>query len=169
MALGNSAMFSNITIVGGPLLLSSYEDVLHAETTLGTRFPIGYREYITSLGEGVLGGSYVRIYPPMKIIAELSEWRVRIDEFWFWSAGWTGLTKEKAQQSTIIGDTLDGDELVTHPRDPNKIFVLPRHHERVFVAGKGLAAAIEWLCSSGVLTDPFKERNFEPFTNQNVA
>jgi hypothetical protein len=162
-------MFSSIRIVGGPLLLSSYEDVSSAERTLGTAFPVGYREYITSFGEGVLGGTYIRIYPPIRIVEEVPEWRARIHEFWFWDAAWTRLTKEKAQQGTIIGDTVDGDELVTHPKDPNKIFVLPRHHERVFVAGKGLPAAIEWLCSSGVLTNSFRERNFEPFASQNGA
>jgi hypothetical protein len=130
------------------------------------KFPIGYREYVTLFGERVLGGSYVRIYPPKRVVTDRPEWRSRICEYWFWNAGWTGLTKEAAQDCTIIGDTLDGNELVTHPKSPNKIFVLPRNEERVLVAGKVLPAAIEWLCSSGVLTEPFKERNFEPFATR---
>lgn len=127
------------------------------------KFPIGYREYVTRFGEGVLGSSYIRIYPPKRVVGERQEWRKRVDEYLFWKPGWTGLTKEAAQNSTVIGDTVDGDELVTHPKNPNKIFVLPRNEERVLVAGKGLPAAIGWLCSSGVLTEAFKDRNFEPF------
>jgi len=30
-----------------------------------------------------------------------------------------------------------------------------------FLAGNGLIKAIEWLCTSGQLTEPFKDRNFE--------
>jgi hypothetical protein len=73
------------------------------------------------------------------------------------------LTKEQALQSVIIGDTLDGDELMVHPSNPERVYVLPRHDHNVHVAGNGLPAAIEWLCGSRILTEPFAERNFEPF------
>jgi hypothetical protein len=34
------------------------------------------------------------------------------------------------------------------------------------VAGNGLAQAIEWLCSSNILTEAFTERDFEPFDSR---
>jgi hypothetical protein len=128
------------------------------EAALGIRFPIGYREYVTTFGEGVLGGSFIRIYPPRRVSSDVIEWRSRIAEYWFWTPGLFGLSQERAMEGVIIGDTIGGDELVVHPKNPNKIFVLPRELERVLVAGKGLPAAIEWLCSSGVPTEAFKER-----------
>ncbi len=161
-------MFENITVVGGPCLLSTPDEVDAAEAELGARFPTGYREYITVFGEGVLGGSFIRIYPPRRILSganNVAEWRQRIDEYWFWDEGNDVLTKEMALQSVIIGDTLNGDELIVHPANPERVLVLPRDSETIYVAGEGLAAAIEWLCGSGVLTEPFDERNFEPFDN----
>ena len=162
-------MFEDVTIVGGPLVLSPPEEVDAAEAQLGIRFPTGYREFITRFGEGVLGGSYVRIYPPRRILSgpnSLAEWRRRIDEYWSWGEGRDVLTKEQALQSVLIGDTLDGDELIVHPDNPERVYVLPRESENIFVAGDGLPAAIAWLCESGALTEPFTERNFEPFDSR---
>lgn len=159
-------MFENVVVVGGPLVLSSLAEVDDAEAQLGIRFPLGYREFVTCFGEGVLGGTYIRFYPPRRILSgsnNVAEWRRRIDEYWFWDDGRELLTKDQALQATIIGDTLDGDELIVHPQSPERIYVLPRHSENIYVAGDGLPAAIEWLCGSGILTEAFKEREFEPF------
>jgi hypothetical protein len=134
-------VFDNITVVGGPLVVSSPAEVDAAEAKLGIRFPTGYREYVTRFGVGVLGGCYIRIYPPHRILSgtnNLDEWRQRIDEYWFWDDGREVLTKEKALRSVIIGDTLDGDELIVHPSNPERIYVLPRHSEQIYVAGHGL-------------------------------
>ena len=62
-------MFENVTVIGRPLVLSSPAEVYAAEAQLGVRFPTGYREYVTRFGEGVLGGTYVRIYPPRRIVS----------------------------------------------------------------------------------------------------
>jgi hypothetical protein len=162
-------VFENVTVVGGPLVLSPPAEVDAAEAQLGIRFPSGYREYVTQFGEGVLGGSYVRIYPPRRILSgtnNLAEWRQRIDHYWFWDGGSGVLTKEQALESVIIGDTAEGDELIVHPDNPERVCVLPRDSEDICVAGDGLPAAIEWLCSSGTLTEPFTERNFEPFDSR---
>jgi hypothetical protein len=165
-------MFENITVIGSPLILSTPAEVDAAEAQLGMRFPTGYREYVTKFGEGVLGGSYIRIYPPHRILGgtsnNLLQWRQRISGYWFWDLGRDVLTKEEALQSVIIGDTLDGDELIVHPSNPDRVFVLPRNRREIYVAGDGLAEAIEWLCGSGTLTEPFDERNFEPFNTRRV-
>jgi len=159
-------MFDEYRIVGDKLSQSTNKEVDEAELQLGISFPSGYREYATMFGEGVLGGSYIRIYPPRRVLRELLEWRKRIDEYWFWDAGHKVLTKEEALQSIIVGDTLAGDELIVHPGSSERIFVLPRDLEEIFVAGDGLPAAVEWLCSSGTLCEPFTDRNFEPFSTR---
>jgi hypothetical protein len=166
---GGREVFDEVTVVGGPLILSPPAEVDAAEAQLRIRFPTGYREYVTTFGEGVLGGTYVRVYPPRRILSghnNVTEWRRRIDEYWFWDDGQDVLTKEQALQSVIIGDTFDGDELIVHPDQPEKIYVLPRHSGGIHVAGNGLPAAIEWLCNSGTLTEAFSERNFEPFDSR---
>jgi len=167
--IGGHTVFEKVTVVGGPLVLSPSAEVDEAEAQLSIRFPSGYREYVTQFGEGVLGGSYVRIYPPRRILSganNLAEWRSRIDQYWFWDGGSDVLTKEQALECIIIGDTLEGDELIVHPDNPERVYVLPRHSEDIYIAGNGLPAVIEWLCGSGTLTEPFVERNFEPFDSR---
>ncbi|MGL4420138.1 MAG: SMI1/KNR4 family protein [Gemmataceae bacterium] len=162
-------MFAKVKVEGGPLVLSSQAEVDAAEAQLGIRFPAGYREYVTRFGEGVLGGSYIRIYPPRRILTgqnNLTEWRDRLRQFWFWDEGAAVLTQKQVMESVILGDTLDGDELIVHPAHPERIYVLPRDSGNILVAGEGLPAAIEWLCSSGELTEAFSEREFEPFDSR---
>ncbi|MBV7555186.1 SMI1/KNR4 family protein [Pseudomonas sp. PDM28] len=162
-------MFENINVIGEPRVLSTDAEVDQAQHVLGSQFPTGYREYVTQFGEGILGGVYIRIYPPHQILhGENSQanWLERINQFWFWDDDKELMPKEKALQCIIIGDTYDGDELIIHPEDPERIYVLPRHSEAALVAGHGLVEAIEWLCSSNVLTESFTERDFEPFDSR---
>jgi hypothetical protein len=155
-----------IQVVGRPLVRATAAEVDALAVRLWISFPAGYREYITRLGEGVMGGSFVRIYPPWRIETELSEWRGRINKYWFWEEGRKLLPKERAVECVIIGETINGDELIFHPVHPERLFVLPRDSGKVFEAGGDLMTAIEWMCSSGKLVKPFKERNFEPFDSR---
>src|SRR5688572_1289215 len=122
----------DIKIVGKPLVRSTNADVDRFESEYWLTLPKGYREYITRLGEGILGGSWVRIYPRSRIVRELDEWRDRVRQFWFWDAGRKLLPKSRALECVVIGDTMGGDELVFHPSRPNRLFVLPRESEKIF-------------------------------------
>jgi hypothetical protein len=153
-------------VIGKPLVLATPAEVDGLASRLWVTFPEGYREFVTQLGEGVLGGSFVRIYPPWRIEKELPVWRRRINKHWFWDQGRDLLPKERALACVIIGDTVNGDELVFHPTRPNFLFILPRDSERVFDSGGDILAAIEWICTSGELVEPFDERNFEPFDSR---
>jgi hypothetical protein len=155
----------DIRIVTEPLLKATNDEVDAMESHFGLRSPKDYRAYITTFGEGVLGGAYIRIYPPWRILNELQQWRHRIDQYWFWDDGSDVLTKQQALECIIIGDTLDGDEIIFHPRQPDHILILPRNSGKIYRAGESLLEAIEWLCSSGRLTEPFEEREFEPFNS----
>ena len=53
----------------------------------------------------------------------------------------------------IVGDTLGGDELTFHPDAPDRILVLAHDDDSIHVVEGGLAAAIEWVYTSGVLVD----------------
>jgi hypothetical protein len=64
---------------------------------------------------------------------------------------------------------LRGTKLIVHPSNPERVFVLPRNRQEIYVAGDGLPEAIEWLCSSATLTEAFDERNFEPFDTRRAA
>jgi hypothetical protein len=153
-------MYENVTTKGGCQPIPR-QYVQEAEQQLGVQFPQGYLEYMNRFGEGVLGGSFIRVYPPQRVLNDLAEWRNRIAEYWFWHQGAHDLSKTRALECIVFSDTIGGDELVFHPHQPDEIFVLPRDSEDIFVIGPGLPAAIEWCCGSGVLTEPFSERVFE--------
>jgi hypothetical protein len=159
---------SDVQVSKEPRILANQSEVDAVETRLWFKFPDDYREYVTELGEGVLGGSLVRIYPPWRIEKELAQWRQRINKYWFWDQGREILPKDRALECIIIGETVNGDELIFHPTRPSLLFVLPRDSEEVFVAGDSLLAAIDWMCNSGELVEPFSERNFEPFDSRTM-
>jgi hypothetical protein len=141
-------------------------EVADLEAELGFVFPTGYREFITKFGRGVLGG-LVRIYTPADIRSgpcNIEEWRKRIDEYWFWDAGANVLTKPRALQSIIVGDTVGGDELIFHPDEPDRLYVLPHDFEEIWVASTtGLDEAADWFFKSGVIDEPFEDDRFEPY------
>ena len=155
----------------GPLFYNSASDVDDAERQLGTRLPAGYRDFIARFGEGLLAG-YIRVDPPYQILSgdnNVHAWRERIDEYWFWDEGSDVLTKDRALEGVIVADTMDGDGLMMHPSEPDRLYVLPRYEGAIYVAGDGLLPAIEWLLTSGVLTEPIEDRTFAPFDGRAVA
>lgn len=155
----------DVRTAGGPLVLATREDIEGLESRLWITFPEGYREYLTRLGEGILG-SFVRIYPPWRVENELAEWRRRIAKYWFWDDGRDVLPKERALECIIIGDTLNGDEIVFHPTRRNRLFVLPRDEELIFEAGPDLLAAVDWIAQSGELVEPLADLDFEPIDSR---
>jgi len=149
----------------GPLVLATARDVDELEARLWITFPAGYREYVTRLGDGELSG-FVRIYPPWRIDKELPDWRLDIDKYWFWQEEKDLLPRARAPECVYLGSSAQGDQLVFHPHRPDRLFVLPRHEERMFVAGSDLLSAVDWMCSSGKLTRRIKDRTFEPWDSR---
>ncbi|CAM6127422.1 unnamed protein product [Calypogeia fissa] len=145
------------------LVLATAAEVEALESKLWIKFPSGYREYMERLGEGCLGGTFVRIYPPWRIEQDLHSWRQRISRYWCWDQSAELLPKERALECVVLGDTGGGDELIFHPCRPDRLFALPHGQEVALEAGGDLLEAIEWMCSSGELAEPFEERELEPF------
>jgi hypothetical protein len=111
---------------------------------LATALPAGYEELMRTVGPGTLRGA-VRVYGPQTLMRETQLWRERIARYWFWGDG-PLLAKKAAQGATRIADTLDGDELVFLPTQPDTLFLLPREEQVVRLASKtGLLAALARL------------------------
>lgn len=121
---------------------ATHAEVDAAERALATRMPAGYRTFVVELGVGLYGGR-VRMYPPARVVDALAGWRERIERFWFW--GETPLSHSAALECVCLADTLDGDEIVFHPSDPDALFLLPRESERARSLGRGLAKALAKL------------------------
>lgn len=146
-------------------VLAADEDVTKAESVLQCRFPDFYYQYITTLGEGSLA-TFVRVYMPQRIVKEISDFRKRWKEFFFWDLGHETLSKDKVMESIIIADTYNGDELIFHPSNHSKLYILPQDDEDIFFAGSHLEEALGWLCQSGKFTAPLTFFDFEPFENR---
>lgn len=159
---------ADVRVLKTPLALAKPAQVDALEAQLWVNFPAGYREYVTTLGEGALGGSFVRVYPPWRVEKDLPEWRRRVGKYWFWDRGRKLLPKDRGVECVVVGDTVNGDELVFHPTRPG-LFVLPRDEEKVYAVGPDLLAAADWLCGSGELTPRIPDRDFEPFDSRKEA
>lgn len=166
VAAGKALDLTQVTVRGGPLTLATDAEIDAVEAQLGVSFPRGYREYLTTLGEGALGT--VRVYPPARVARDLDKWRDRIDRYWFWEKGELTLSKPRALESIVIADTGGGDEVVFHPEEPDRLLVLPIDSENIFVAGADLLEAVEWICSSGKVTRRSQKRVFEPFARPDI-
>jgi hypothetical protein len=139
---------------------ASQGDVRDAERELKTRFPDGYAEFVTSLGQGLLCG-FVRVYLPKRILDEVAEFRSRVQEYFCWEEGAAVLPKSRVVESICIADTINGDEVIFHPDDPARLYLLPHDSETIFQIGSSLDAALDWILESGELMDRPASRYFD--------
>ncbi len=142
----------------------SEEEVAEVKQLLGIKFPAGYKDFITKFGEGAM--TDIRIYPPHRILRGLNnfqEWRDRIKEYWFWDLNI--LSHEKALECIVVADTFDGNELIFHPENPETIYFLPRHDDKIYKVD-GFYEAMELYCTSDILIQPYDERTFKSFDSK---
>jgi hypothetical protein len=112
-----------------------------------TSLPDGYKEMMSTLGPGTLG-TKVRVQGPETILRNAKAWRGRVAQYWFWGDG-PLLSKGAAQGAFVIADTIDGDELVFLPSEPNTLLPLPREDEEVKLVSKaGLLRTLTRLVTS---------------------
>jgi hypothetical protein len=129
-----------IRVAGAPTLVSA-DDLAALRKIIGAELPSGYAELLLAHGPGTLVGK-VRVYGPRTIIRDRERWRARLTRHWFWGAG-PLLTQDDAVQAVLVADTLDGDELVFHPRAPDTLLLLPRESKEILLASRsGLLPAL---------------------------
>lgn len=149
------------------LTLAAHEDVDRLENVLDIRFPDGYREFVTTLGQGDYC-NFIRVDLPKTIE---QEWRSRqefLNEYFFWEMGEEILSKEKVIESIQIAGTIDGDVMIFHPSNREMIYVLPRNDDMLYEIGSNLYEAIDWLCVShstatGFVGQTHERRYFVPY------
>jgi hypothetical protein len=136
-------MYENLYRIGGKLQPLPMSDVTEVEKQLGLKFPTGYSEYITELGEGYYCG-HARVHLPAQILQEYkSRQEFWSGEYWWESNQWT---REIAGQCIPIADSLDGDQLLFYPLG-NEFYYLDRGSIEVFKAGSVLQDALNVFVS----------------------
>lgn len=130
---------------------------------VGAPLPHGYREYLTTLGDGTYC-DFIQVLTPANIRQERDQPREFVREYYreFWGNSEDYLALEDAEASVFFATTVDGDEIYYHPTK-ERLFALPRHADEVFWLEAGLVEPLDWSSPSGqayVARPPF--RYFEP-------
>lgn len=131
----NTVEFQGISfrVTNPPLRPLSIQAVSAVEDHLGILFPKDYRQFVTTLG---LGNTDLSIRPlSRQEIADifLSETRERLSEYWFWDKSPDVLTQAQALECVPFFDSDHGDDILFHPSDPNRWFILGHEAEEVVV------------------------------------
>jgi hypothetical protein len=163
MVLGATVRLDDIHLVTEQLVRSTDAEVSAAEASLGARFPPGFRAWMTTLGAGILS-DLVRVYWLPRLLELVVETRARWREYYFWDEGRDVLSREAVLESILVADTMEGDEVIFHPSNPEALYLLPRDEERIYWMGARFEDALEWLCTSGVAIEPVASLYFQPFT-----
>jgi len=103
----------------------------------------------------------VRVYGLPRLLEMIVETQARWREYYFWDSSRDLLPKQAVLESIIVADTLNGDEVIFHPSNPDALYLLPRHTERICWIGARFEDALEWLCTSGVVSQPVGSLSFE--------
>lgn len=156
-------MLPDLIVLSAPEPVSAAE-VAQAAASLGIEWPRGYADFITATGEGTVS-TWVRVYPPDRIVAEVDEFRERLREYWRWDGTDSVVTKEAAKELVPIADTIEGDEVALLP-GASRLILLPRHEEVARELPGDLDQVLVWLCRSGELTAAIQLLYFEPWANR---
>jgi hypothetical protein len=135
--------FADTYLVTDKLLTIPEREIELLERHFGMPIPKGYREFMTQLGLGEYC-DFVRVYPPLRILTEYEAARQRWQEDFCWHGGAHVLPREEVIQSVLIGDTIDGDQIITSPRIPAQLFVLSRHDDKICWMDEGLFEPLIW-------------------------
>jgi hypothetical protein len=139
--------FADTYLVNQKLTLVAEREIDLLEKHFHMPVPDGYREFMTTLGVG-LYCDFVRVYPPLRILMQCEELRHLWSENFSWIAGERVLSRDEVVQSVIVGDTIDGDQIIGCPKYPGRVFVLSRHDDTICVMDEGLFEPLLWRNST---------------------
>lgn len=145
-------------LVNDELRLWTDADVDAAETSLDMRLPDGYRELMTTLGDGMISDD-LHVFAPTKLASKQILFRELVEKTWFFDDPDEELTPEYAIASTWIADS-DGDQIIFHA-GTGRMHVLPRDENRTRVIGRDLLDAVAWWLDSGLMWRPRPFRFFK--------
>jgi hypothetical protein len=147
------AIFDDVILISSRIQAVPVAEVEALEQHLGFALPDGYRDFITRFGEGDYCDLF-RIYPPVRIREEYASYRDAWEGWyyeyegvnhWFFEGSEHILSEAQLQACIIIGDSFDGDEIVYYPPQPDKLFVLPRHDQRIYTLKADFSDLHIWI------------------------
>ncbi len=152
----------DVYVVSDKLSLATADQIREAEQVLGTRFPAGYREYVTMLGAGYLNGR-ARVLPPSEIVDQTIEFWNRMhflygdatdgyNLFQLFEAGLDLLPPDRLFQCILVIDAGDGHEIIYHPDTPDALFLLPHEQDGIYSVGRTIDEALTAFLGNDLYT-----------------
>jgi hypothetical protein len=150
----------DVYLVSDKLDVATEDQIRSAERALGTRFPHGYRDYVTRLGAGQLN-EQVRVLVPTEIVEKTAEYRA-IEAEVTASAEANGLSRwgvvevgrdllppERWLSAVLLVDPGDGHRIVFHPDAPDDLFFIEEQDMEVHRVGSTLDEGLTWFLETG--------------------
>ncbi len=141
--------FEDVYRVGDKLDVVAGAEVDAVATRLGTRFPDGYREFVTTLGVGDYT-NYVRVYLPSQVVEEMELpdevqplWRTHPAETI--ERGGDVLPLDRLRTAIVLSSTVDGDSVVFLPDNPDAIYMIDVNSDSIDHIGSNLYQSLDWL------------------------
>ncbi len=135
--------FEGVYLVTDELDRATHAEVDDLERTLGFRMPAGYREYITTLGEGDYC-DILRVHPPKRILAELGSMRPFTSRFGYrWHR--SEVTEIDVAGSVRFAATSNADVYAAHQCSPDRIICVPNDGGNPIVAVNAAQIRLEDL------------------------
>lgn len=118
------------------------EEVEAVERTLGARFPIGYRDFVTRFGTGEFMDVPLMVLGPADVLARHDQDQKRLAEYWFWDESSDILSQKDAITSIACFDGSSGDDIRFLPGSEDTYFLLP-HEDGVARRCTGIRSLFE--------------------------
>jgi hypothetical protein len=150
----------DVYLISDKLDVATEGQITSAERALGTRFPHGYRDYVTRLGAGQLN-EQVRVLVPTEIVEKTAEYRAieaqvtasaAADGFSRWEfleVGRDLLPPDRWLSAVLLVDPGDGHRIVFHPDAPDDLFFIEEQDMEVHRVGSTLDEALTWFLETG--------------------
>ena len=159
-------MFENTYLVTDKLATFTHADIDAAETELGTRFPDGYREYMTTFGKGEYC-NYINVSTPQMIVKDQMGEKPPLQQFCnSWDGSEFGITPERLAKAILLGNSIDGDWIIFEAGLPDAVYVLPESEYIFYSGGLNLLDALDRTCKIGGRSE---FRYFNSHINQKQA
>lgn len=110
----------------------TYKDLEGYEQKLGFKLPEDYRDFLCTLGIGSIELGIGALHP-QKLNFFAKHNRERFAEHWFWDQSPDILTQAKALECLPFFDDDLGSDILFHPSDVSRWFVLPHEDAVVLV------------------------------------
>lgn len=146
--------FQGITFIPD-LPVSTYpiQKIEDIESRLGFTFPEDYRQFINTVGIGETE-FHLRALPLQD--SYLFESGRLAFHYWFWDKSSNILTRAHAMECVGFFDSADGDQIIFHPSNRNRWFILPHEEEEVIVVSSFQQLCQHYFKIYDDLLEPFQ-------------